>query len=108
MHRLGRGEGPDALAHLRNKLLAQGVAGLMAVLDGDEGVDRLARELVGDTDDGGLGDGVVLDQRRLDLGRRQTVAADVDDVVDTAADPVEALVITASTVSGELRAPRQY
>jgi hypothetical protein len=74
----------------------------MAVLDGDKGVDRLACELIGDTDDGGLGDGGVLDQCRLNLGRRQTVAADVDDVVDTAADPVEALVVAARAVSSEL------
>jgi hypothetical protein len=74
----------------------------VAVLDGDKGVDGLARELVRHADDGRLGDGIVLDQRRLDLGRRQPVAANVDDVIDSAADPVEALVVTPGTVAGEL------
>ena len=101
--RLGRGKRSDALAHLQDKLLAERIRGLGSVLEGHEGIDSLARELIGNTNDGSLGDRVVLDQGRLDLGRRQTVTADVDDVINAAADPVESLVVTTSTVAGELR-----
>ncbi len=99
---LGRGKGTDALADLHDKLLAQGVVDLVALLDGDKGVDGLAGELVGDADNGGLGDGVVLDEGGLNLGGGETVAGDVDNVVDAAADPVEALVIAGGTVTGKL------
>lgn len=74
----------------------------MALLDGDKGVDGLAGELVVDADDGGLGNGLVLDEGGLDLGGGETVAGDVDDVVDATADPVEAFVVASSTVTGEL------
>jgi hypothetical protein len=45
----------------------------------------------------------VLDESRLNLGRRETVSADVDDVVNTSPDPVEPFVVAPSAVSGELR-----
>lgn len=66
---LGRSEGTDALAHLRDELLAQRVAGVAALLERDKGVDSLACELVVDTDDGSLTDGMMLKQSCLDLGR---------------------------------------
>ena len=44
----------------------------------------------------------MLDKRGLDLGSGQAVAGHVDDIVDTATDPVEALVVATGTVSGEL------
>jgi len=102
VHGLGRREGSDALAHLDDELLPERVRGVVAVFYRDESVDGLAGQLVGYTDDGGLRDGVVLDQSRFDLGCGQAVAADVDDVVDAAADPVESFVVTAGTVSGEV------
>lgn len=99
---LGRGKRSNALADLHDKLLAQGVVDLVALLDGDKGVDGLAGELVVDADDGGLGNGLVLDEGGLDLGCGETVAGDVDDVVDAAANPVEAFVVASSTITGEL------
>jgi hypothetical protein len=99
---LGGGEGADALADLHDEVLAQLVVDLVAVLDGHEGVDGLARQLVVDAHHGRLGHGLVLDQRRFDLRRGEPVAADVDDVVDSSADPVVALVITPGAVAGEL------
>lgn len=45
---------------------------------------------------------MMLDQGGLDLSGGQTVAGDVDNVVDTAADPVKALVVSASTITGKL------
>jgi hypothetical protein len=44
----------------------------------------------------------VLDERGFDLGRRQTVATDINHVVYTTSDPVVALVVAACTVAREL------
>ena len=100
--RFRRGEGTDALAHLLHQVAAQLVVNLVAVLDGDEGVDGLARELIRDADHGGFADGLVLDEGGFDLGGREAVAGDVDDVVDTPADPVVAFVVAACAVASEL------
>ena len=43
-------------------------------------MDGLAGELVVGTDDGSLGDSRVEDESRLNLGGRQTMAGDVDDI----------------------------
>lgn len=102
IHRLGRREGADAPTHLHDELLAQGVRDLRHIRDRDEGVDRLAREVVVHANYRRLGHVVMLDQGRLDLGRRQPMAADVDDVVDTSPDPVVALVVASCTIAGEL------
>lgn len=87
---------------MQDKLLAESVCRLVSVLDGDEGVDGLAGQLVGNTNDSRLGNGVVLNQSSLDLSGRETVTADVDDIIDTTSDPVEALVVTGSTITSEL------
>ena len=47
----------------------------------DEGLDDLAAKRVGLADDGGLGDGRVLDERGLDLEGADAVGRAVDDVV---------------------------
>jgi hypothetical protein len=44
----------------------------------------------------------VLDERGLNLSCRQSVSGDVHDIINTSADPVVSLVVTSSTVSGEL------
>jgi hypothetical protein len=99
---LGRGEGPDALAHLRDELLAQSVTGIVALLQGDKGRDGLARQLIGYTDDSGLANRMMLDQGCFDLGSGQAMTADINYIINAATDPVEALVITSSAVTGEL------
>ncbi len=99
---LGGREGTDALAHLQDEFLAEGVVRLVTVLDGYKCVDSLAGKLISNTHDGRLGNRVMLDKRGLDLGSGQAVARHVDDIVDTATDPVEALVVATGTVSGEL------
>lgn len=99
---LRRRERPDALADLEDELLPEGLGGLVAVLDGHEGVDSLASELVRDADHRRLRDGMVLDQGRLDLCSRQPVATDIDDVVHAPADPVKALVVSTGAVTREL------
>jgi hypothetical protein len=45
----------------------------------------------------------MLDERCLDLSSRQSVAGDVDNIIDTSPDPVVTFVITPSAVSSELR-----
>lgn len=102
VHGLGSSEGTDALADLDDELLAQSLRGLDALLEGNEGVDSLASELISDTDDSSLSHGVVLEKGSLDLGGGETVTADVDDIVDTSTDPVESLVVSGSTVTGEV------
>lgn len=44
----------------------------------------------------------MLNKSGFDFARRQAMARNVHDVVDTAADPVIAVVVTASTITGEL------
>jgi hypothetical protein len=87
---------------LQNELLAEGICGVVTILDGDEGVDGLASQLVSNTNDSRFSNGVVLNQSSLNLGGRETVTADVDDIVDTASDPVESLMVTGSTITSEL------
>jgi hypothetical protein len=99
---LGCSERTDALPYLHNQVLAKSVVGLITGLDGNKGSDCLASELIGHTDNSSLGDGVVLDQSGLDLSSGQTVTGNVDNVVDTATDPVVALVVAGSTVASEV------
>jgi len=54
-------------------------------------------------DDGGFGDTLVEDQSGFDFGGTQTMAGDVDYIVDTTANPVEAFVVSACTVTRELQ-----
>lgn len=99
---LGRGKRSDALSDLHNHLLLRSIELATCILEGYKCVDRLARELVGNTDDSGLTHIGVLDQGSFDFGGRETVAGYVDYVVDTAPDPVVALVVSASAVTGKL------
>jgi hypothetical protein len=85
-------ERTDDLTHLKDQFLQErrlvGLVEGKVGLHSDESDDGLTSELVGDTDDGSLGDTVVEDEGGFDFGGRETVTRDVDDVVDTAADPV--------------------
>jgi hypothetical protein len=105
---------------LHGQILADLICRLVAILQRDEGIDSLAGQLIGDANDSSLGDGVcsqlasvlhssthhvaltVLDKGSLDLGGGQTVSRDVDNIVNTTADPVVAIVVTTGTISSEL------
>ena len=115
---LRRRKGTDVLADLQGELLLDGALAVVFELglERDEGVDGLAGHLVAarsaqstpqlhalDADDGAFADARVLNQRSLDLGRGQAMARDVNDVVDTAADPVVRVLVDRRTVAGELR-----
>lgn len=45
----------------------------------------------------------VLEKSSLDLSSGQAVSRNVDDIVDTATDPVVAVLVTTSTVTSELQ-----
>ena len=73
-----------------------------AVLERDEAHERLALELVGPADDGGLGDGRVRHEGALHLGGADAVAGDVEHVVDAADDPEIAVLVEPRAVAGEI------
>ena len=74
----------------------------LAALERHERDDRLARERVGAAAHGGLGDAPVIDERRLDLDRRDAVTRDVHHVVDATEQPEVAVLVDARAVSGEI------
>ena len=59
-------------------------------------------QLVGLADHGRLGDRLVGHDRRLDLGGREAVAGDVDDVVDATDHPEVAVLVAARGVADEV------
>lgn len=99
---LGRSKGADALADLEDEFLAQGIYVLIRVLQGHKGIDGLARELICHADDSSFAHGVVLDQSRFDLCCGETVTANIYNIINSAPDPVETLVVTTGSVTGEL------
>ena len=54
------------------------------------------------TYDGGLGDGVVLDQRALNLRSAQQMTRDIHAVISASGDPVEAFTVALTTWEPEL------
>jgi hypothetical protein len=99
---LGCCEWTNALSDLQDEILLQLVVDLVAVLDGNESIDCLASKLIVDSNDCGFCYSIVLDKCGFDFGSRKTVTADIDDVVDTASDPVVAFVVTSSPITSEL------
>ena len=51
----------------------------------------------------GLGDLRMRDKRALDFGGAEAVASDIDDIVDAAGDPVEAVGVAPRSVTGEVK-----
>jgi hypothetical protein len=102
IHGLGGSKGPDAPADLQDEFFPERIRSLVTILDGNKSIDGLAGEFVRHANYSSLGDGMVLNQGSLNLSRGQTVTANVHNVINTAADPVEALVVSACTVTGEL------
>src|SRR5438874_2083078 len=75
---------------------------LRALLERHEGGDRLACDVVRASDDRGLGDARVIDERALDLHRADAMAGDVDDVVDAAKQPVVPVRVAFCAVAGDI------
>ena len=74
MDEVGRGDRADLLADPPDELLAQRLARLLAGIQRDIGIDALALEVMRISDDRGLGDLGVGDERALDLGGAEAVA----------------------------------
>ena len=89
---IGRGDRTDLLSHPQHELLAQRVVRRLAGVQRHKGVDALALEVVRIADDRCLSDLGVGDQCALNLGGAETMARNVNDVVDTAGDPVIAVL----------------
>ena len=96
--------GPMAVATWSRSSRARASFGSLPAAQDDERADGLAGRLVVAADDRGLGHRGVLDERRLDLGRRDAVAGDVHDVVDAAEQPEVAVVVALGAVAGEVPA----
>ena len=77
---------------------------VVAALERDVGDDRLAGDGVGAAADGGLGDPGVVDERGLDLDRRDAMAGHVHHVVDAAEEPEVAVLVDPRAVAGEVEA----
>ena len=93
----------NALPDLENEVLLQLVIDLVSVLDGHECIDGLPGQFIIDTDDCGFCDRVVLNQGCFDFGGRETVTGDVDNIVDSAPDPIVPFMVTSSPITSELR-----
>lgn len=102
MNSLGSGKRTNALADLHDELLAQSIGDLVTLLDRDKGVDSLSRKLVRNTDDSSLANSGMLNESSLDFGSGKTVTTDIDNIINTAANPVKAFVVSGGTVTSEL------
>ena len=97
-HELGRLERAEPLAHPLAHVVDVDL--LDAGPQRDHRRDPLAVPLVVEADDGGDGDGVVLEQRVLDLGGRDVLAAADDRVVGAALAEEVALDVEPTAVAG--------
>ena len=100
--RLRARELADPLGHGRADALDGLLVALELALERHERDDRLPGVLVVLADHGRLGDVGVGDDRRLDLGGREAVAGDVDDVVDAADHPEVAVAVPTRGVADEI------
>ena len=96
------GDRADLVGDVAAQLLEHLDRALVAALERDVGDDRLARSLVLAAADRGLGDLRVVDERALDLDRRDPVAGDVHHVVHAAEQPEVAVLVDAGAVAGEV------
>src|SRR5215831_7937512 len=66
--------------------------------------DSLPFQIVRTTNDGGLSDCVVADERTFDFHCSNAMSGNVDDVVNATHDPKVPIFITTSSVAGEVHA----
>ena len=78
------------------------VSGLEAAAYRHERCHRLAGQIIGEADHRGLGHCRVLDQATLKLGGAETVPGNVQDVVDSANDPVVAVFVAGHGITGQV------
>ena len=94
----------DVGADLLDDFRCHCVSDFMPGFQCDVGVNGVAFDVVLVADDGGFGDGGVAADGALDFGGSEVVPADDDDVIDTAGDPVVAVVVSAAAVAAEISA----
>ena len=87
---------------MENELFLELIIDLIALLDSNESIDGLAGKLIADTDDSSFSNGVVLDESSFDFGSGEAMTADVNNVINTASNPVITLVITSSSITSKL------
>jgi hypothetical protein len=92
----------NLLADLENELLASLWRVLGNILEGDKGVDGLSGELIRDTNNSSFGDVLVSKEGSLNLSGGQSVTGNVDNIVNTATNPVVTLMITSGTIPSEV------
>ena len=88
---------------MEDEVLSQLIIDLIAILDCNEGIDSLSGKFIVDTDNSGFSNSVMLDQSSFNFGSRETMTADVDDIVDSSSDPVIAFVVPSCPVARELQ-----
>jgi len=103
LQQVGSGDRADLVADPLHELGAQRLVRLLIGAQGHIGVDPLPLDVVRITDDRSLGDLWMRDERALDLGGAEAVAGDIDDIVDAAGDPVEAVGIAPRSVTSEVK-----
>ncbi|KAH3686978.1 hypothetical protein WICPIJ_002047 [Wickerhamomyces pijperi] len=64
--------------------------------------DGLTSQFIWDTNNSGFGDTDMFGQGGFDFSSGQSVTRDVDNVIDSTSDPVVAVVISTSTITGEV------
>ncbi len=57
---------------------------------------------MGETDDGGFGHVLMRHERAFDFGGAETVARHINHIVDAAGDPIVAVLVAATSVTGEI------
>ena len=98
----GRASAPILSATNCRRSSRSGRALLPSFAQRDERRDRLALELVRPADDRRLGDIGMLDERDLDFHRPDSMARDVQHIVDAAEHPEVAVVVALGAVAGEV------
>src|SRR5207244_13213493 len=94
----------DRLAYVVTQLLELVDRAFAIPLEADKSDDRLARDLVVASADGGLRHLRMVDERALDLDRRDAVPGYVHHVVDAAEQPEVAVLVDGCTVAGAVHA----
>mmetsp|Transcript_37253 Transcript_37253/g.99429 ORF Transcript_37253/g.99429 Transcript_37253/m.99429 type:complete len:338 (-) Transcript_37253:1076-2089(-) len=95
-------ERPDRLPNAHDQLLLQGVIALDSFLQDDVTEQARTLHLVRETDDGCLRSFWVSNERVLNLGTAYAVTGDVDHIVDTACDPIVAVLVAHARVACEV------
>jgi len=97
-----RGDGSDETAYLLNEFGLENIARGLIRFQGDEGINRFALDIMGESHHSGLCHGRMGLQGTFDLCRAQTVPAYIDHVVHPAGNPVVTILITPGSVAREV------